>query len=46
MSLFLTFSGEGGGGGVLRVSSDGDDQGIFWGLKFLFPGFLGEGKFG
>ena len=49
MLLFLTFSwvreGE-GGAGVLRISSDGDDQRIFGGLKFLFLGFLGEGKFG
>ena len=36
----------GGGGGVLRISSDGDDQRIFLGLKFSIPEFLGVGKFG
>ena len=30
----------GGGGGVLRISSDGDDRRIFWGLKFSIPGFF------
>ncbi len=33
-------------GGVLGVSSDGDDQRIFLGLKFLIPGFFWAGKFG
>ena len=33
-------------GGVLRISSDGDDQAIFGGLKFLIPGFFRVGKFG
>ena len=28
-------------GGVLRISSDGDDQRIFLGLKFSIPGFFG-----
>ena len=27
-------------GGVLRISSDGDDRRIFWGLKFSIPGFF------
>ena len=35
-----------GGGGVLRISSDGDDRRIFLGLKFSIPGFFGVGKFG
>ena len=35
-----------GGGGVLWISSDGDDQRIFGGLKFSIPRFLGVGKFG
>ena len=35
-------SGWGRGGRVLQISSDGDDQRIFWGVKFLIPGiFLG-----
>ena len=38
--------GEGGGGGVLWISSDGDDQRIFGGLKFSIPRFFGVGKFG
>ena len=29
-----------GGGGVLRISSDGHDRRIFWGLKFSIPGFF------
>ena len=33
-------------GGVLGISSDGDDQRIFWGLKFLIPGFFWVRKFG
>ena len=33
-----------GGGGILWISSDGDDRRIFWGLKFLIPGFLGGRK--
>ena len=41
-----TFSGVGGGGGVLRISSDGDDRRIFLGLKFSIPGFFWVGKFG
>ena len=32
--------------GVLRISSDGDDQRIFLGLKFLIPRFFWVGKFG
>ena len=35
-----------GGWGVLRISSDGDDQRIFLGLKFSIPGFYGVRKFG
>ena len=36
-------SGRGGGypGGVLRISSDGDDERICLGLKFSICGFLG-----
>ena len=30
----------GEGGGVLGISSDGDDQRIFLGLKFLILGFF------
>ena len=33
-------------GGVLGISSDGDDRRIFWGLKFSIPGFFWVGKFG
>ena len=33
-------------GGVLGNSSDGDDQRIFWGLKFFDLGTFGLGKFG
>ena len=33
-------------GGVLRISSDGDDRRIFLGLGFLIPGFFWVGKFG
>ena len=33
------------GGWVLRISSDRDDQRIFWGLKFSISGFFGVGKF-
>ena len=35
----------GGGGGILGILSDGDNQGFFLGLKFLIPGFFGIGKF-
>ena len=36
-------SGWGRGGQVLQISSDGDDQRIFWGVKFLILGiFLGK----
>ena len=35
-----------GGGGVLRISSDGDDRRTFWGLKFSIPGSFWVGKFG
>ena len=31
---------------VLRISSDGDDRGIFLGLKFSIPGICWVGKFG
>ena len=30
------------GGGVLGISSDGDDRRIFLGLKFSIPGVFGE----
>ena len=33
-------------GGVPHISSDRDDQRIFWGFKFLIRRFFGEGKFG
>ena len=33
-------------GGVLGISSDGDDQRIFLCLKFLIPGFFWVRKFG
>ena len=33
------------GGGVLRISSDRDDQRTFLGLKFSISGFFQEGKF-
>ena len=29
-----------GGGGVIGISSDGDDRGIFLGLKFSILGFF------
>ena len=35
-----------GGGGVLRISSDGDDRRIFLCLKSSIEGFLGVEKFG
>ena len=35
-----------GGGGVLWISSDGDDRRSFWGLKFSIPAFVWVGKFG
>ena len=31
-------------GGVLGILSDGDNQRIFFGLKFLIPGFFGIGN--
>ena len=42
------FSSEGGGrgGGVLRISSDGDNRRIFLNFKFSIPGFFWVGKFG
>ena len=40
------FKFPGGGGGILRISSDGDDRRTFLGLKFLIPGFFRVGKFG
>ena len=33
-------------GGVLQISSDGDDRRIFWGLKFSILQFFGVGKLG
>ena len=41
--------GDGGGGGVLEIPSDGGDRRIFLGLKFSIPFFFrggGVGKFG
>ena len=40
------FSQRGRGGGVLRISIDGDDRRIFWGLKFSILGFFWVAKFG
>ena len=34
------------GGGLLRISSNEDDQRLFWGLKCSIPGFFWIGKFG
>ena len=45
LSLVKTDTGE-GGGGVLRISSDGDDGRILWVWKFRFRDFLGVGEFG
>ena len=36
----------GGRGGGIQISSDKDDQRIFWGLKFLISGFFGVVKYG
>ena len=36
----------GGGGGVLRISSDRDNQRIFQGLKFLILGFFWVENYG
>ena len=33
-----------GGGGVLQILSDRDDQRIFWGLEFSILGFFWVGK--
>ena len=33
-------------GGGLRISRDGDDRRIFWGLKFSIPRFFWVGEFG
>ena len=33
-------------GEVLEISSDGDDQRIFWGLTFAIAGFFWVRKFG
>ena len=40
------FSSPGGGGGVLRISSDGDNRRIFLNLKFSIPGLFWVEKFG
>ena len=32
--------------GVIRISTDGDDQRIFWGVKFSFQAFFRLRKFG
>ena len=32
--------------GVRWISSDGDDRGMFLGLKITIPGFVWVGKFG
>ena len=34
------------GGGVLRISSEGDVRRIFLGLKLSIPGFFGVGESG
>ena len=44
VGLFLLPSG--GGGGVLWISSDGDDRRIFSGLKFFILEFFWVEKFG
>ena len=31
-------------GWILRISTDGDDQSSFWGLKFSIPGFFWLGN--
>ena len=36
----------GGGGGVVQISSEGDDRRIFLSLKLLIPGIFFVGKFG
>ena len=46
MQGFKTYKNPGGGGGVLRISSDGDDRRIFLGLQFSIPGYFWEGLFG
>ena len=45
-NLIKQLSPAGGEGGVLRISSDGDDRRIFLGLKFSIPGFFWVRKFG
>ena len=42
----MVFTAQEGGGGVLGISSDGDDQRIFRGLKFLISGLFWAWKFG
>ena len=44
--LMRTLYYQGGGGGVLGISSDGDDRRVFWGFKFSIPGFFWVRKFG
>ena len=44
-SILPLFSPEGAGRGVLRISSDRDDQRIFLGFKFSIWGFFWVGKF-
>ena len=45
MQRFRVETPGGGGGGVLEISSDGDDRSIFLGLKFLIPGLFWVRKF-
>ena len=45
LGFFFGVPGEIPPGGVFRISSDRDDQRIFWGQKFSIPGFFGVGKF-
>ena len=42
--LVSALPGGGGGGGERQISSGGDYQRIFLGLKFLIPGFFGVGS--
>ena len=44
--LFTGYMPRGGGGGVLGISSDGDDRRTFFGLKFSIPGLFWVRKFG
>ena len=46
LTCMHAFNTQGGGGGVLGVSSDGDDRRTFLGLKFSISEFFGVRKFG